>query len=142
MLLELYFTFLRLDLTYGDYQSMLIIAFLTSLVVFAAAIIAKFALGKYKPWYFTAFIATESYFLLAQLFLAFWYRTAISITTFFEPATYVYVIFAVPMIMAYRKMMKKWPMLPWHLVVYVLSLLASLVFWYILIFQYSIFRLV
>ena len=142
MLLETYFTFLRLDLMYGDYKAMLIIAFLTSLVVFAAAVVAKLALGKYKPWYFTAFIATEAYFLVAQLFLAFWYKTAVPVFAFFEPATYVYVIFAVPMAMAYRKMMKKWPMLPWHTVIYALSLLASLVFWYLLIFQYGIFRLV
>ncbi len=142
MLLELYFTFLRLDLVYGDYQSMLIIAFLTSLVAFMAAAIAKLALGRYKPWYLSAFIVTEAYFFLAQLSLAFWYKAAIPVLAFFEPATYVYVIFAVPMIMAYRKIMKRWPMLPWHAVIYALSLLASLVFWYILVFQYGIFRLV
>lgn len=142
MLLEMYFTFLRLDLMYGDYRSMLIIAFLTSLVAFTAAVAAKLVLGKYKPWYFTAFIATEAYFFIAQLFLAFWYKAAIPVFAFFEAATYVYLILSVPMIMAYRRIMERWPMLPWHLVAYLLSLLASLVLWYLLIFQYGIFQLV
>lgn len=143
MLLELYFTFLRLALEYGDYQAMLIIGFLTSLPVFAAAIIAKLAFKKVDfPWYFNAFIATEVYFLLTQIFLAFWYKTGVSLFAFFEPATYIYVIFVVPMIMAYRKIMKKWPVLPWHFLIYVLSFLTSLVFWYFLVFYYAVFALV
>jgi len=121
---------------------MLILGFLTSLFVFAAAVVAKLALEKYNPWYFTAFIATEFYFLLAQLFLAFWYKATIPIFAFFEPATYVYLILVVPMIMAYRKIMKLRPVLPWHLIIYLLTLLASLVFWYIIIFMYAIFQLV
>ena len=142
MLLEIYFTFLRLVMQYGDYQAMLIIAFLTSLVVFTAAAIAKLALKNLKPWWFAAFIATEAYFLLAQTFLAFWYNVEVPIITFFEPATYIFLLFAAPLAMVYRKLMEKWPILPWHLVIYMLSLLGSLVLWYFLVFVYMIFELV
>lgn len=141
MLLELYLTFVRLALQYGDYQAMLIIAFLTSLVAFPLAVGAKLALKNVKPWYFAAFLATEAYFLLAQTFLAFWYRTAISPLTFFEPATYIFIIFAVPMAMVYKKAMARWSFLPWHLVIYLLTLLASLVLWYLLVFQFRILAL-
>ncbi|MFC2174407.1 hypothetical protein ACFLQ2_00870 [archaeon] len=141
MLLEIYFTFLRLPLLYGDYQATLIIAFLSSLVAFAAAVAAKLALKNLKPWYFSAFLATEAYFLLAQTVIAFWYGTAIPILTFFEPATYTFVVFVMPMAMVYRKIMEKWPVLPWHLMIYFLSLLASLVFWYFMVFVFQVFAL-
>ncbi|MCK4327712.1 MAG: hypothetical protein KAW41_04515 [Candidatus Diapherotrites archaeon] len=140
-MIELYFTFFQMVLEYGDYPAMLIMAFLTSLVVFAAAVVAKLALGKVKPWYFSAFLVTEGYFLLAQVFLAFFYSTEIGILTFFEPATYTYLVFVLPMAMAYRKAMEKWPVLPWHFMVYGLSLLASLVFWYFAVFVFGIFAL-
>ena len=142
MLLELYFTFLRLSLNYGDYQAMLIIAFLTSIVAFAVAVGAKLALKSVKPWWFAAFLVTEACFLVAQLFMAFWYGTAIPILTFFVPATYIFVLFVAPMAMVYRKTMEKWPMLPWHFIVYCLSLLASLVFWYFLVFVFTVFAIV
>ena len=141
MLLEIYFTFLRLVMEYGDYRAMLIMAFLTSLPVFALAAITKLALKNLKPWWFAAFLATELYFFLAQLFLAFWYHVQISIIAFFEPATYIFLLFAAPLAMVYRKLMEEWPSLPWHLIIYLLSLLGSLVFWYFLVFVYKIFEL-
>ena len=142
MIIELYFTFFNLVLEYGDFQSMLILAFLTSILVFILATIAKFVLNKFKPWYFISFVVTQIYFLIAQTIFALWYKTPVPILLFFEPATYVYLIFAAPMIMAYRKIMKNWPVLPWHVIMYLLSLLASVVFWYFLIFHYTLFVLV
>ena len=141
MLIELYFTFLRLAMQNGDYQAMLIIAFLTSLLAFGAAVVAKLAMKKVQPWWFAAFIATEVYFLLAQTSLAFWYHVEVPLFAFFEPATYIFLIFAVPLAMVYKKLLEKYPILPWHLVIYLLSLLGSLVLWYFIIYVYKIFEI-
>ncbi len=142
MLLELYLTFVRLALEYGNYQAMLIIAFLCSIVVFVAALVAKLILKNFKPWWFAAFLVNEIYFLLAQLFLAFWYGVDIPLLLFFEPSVYVFLLFVVPMTLVYRKIMAQWSVLPWHLVIFSLSLLASVVFWYFLVFVYGVLVLV
>ena len=142
MLLELYLTFVRMALTYGDYQAMLVIAFLSSLVAFAAAAATMLALKNLKPWWFAAFLATEAWFLLGQTFFAFWYRTAVPPVLFFEPATYVYLLFVVPLAMVYKRVMERWPVLPWHLILYVLSLLGCAVLWYFLVFVFGVLAVV
>jgi hypothetical protein len=142
MLLELYLTFVRLALEYGDYQAMLIIAFLSSLVAFAAAAATMLALKNTKPWWFAAFLATEAWFLAAQTFTAFWYHTAVPLFLFFQPATYVYLLFVVPLAMVYRRVMERWPVLPWHLILYVLTLLGCAVLWYFLVFVFGVLAVV
>ena len=59
MLVELYFTLLNMVMQYGELQTLLIISFLTSVVVFAAAAAAKKALQGKGPWYFTGFMTTR-----------------------------------------------------------------------------------
>ena len=140
-MLELYFTLFQMVLHYGEFQAMLIMAFLLSVLVFAAAVAARQALGGVRPWWLAAFAATEAYFLLAQLVLAFAYSAEVPLLLFFEPATYTFLLFVVPMAMVYRRAMQKWPVLPWHALVYCLSLLASLVFCYFMVYVFAVFAL-
>ena len=142
MLLEMYFTFVRLALQYGDYQAMLVIAFLSSLAVFAVAAVSMLALRGLKPWWFAAFLAAQAWFVAAQVFFAFWYHSAVPLFLFFEPATYIYLLFVVPLAMVYRRVMERWPVLPWHLVLYILSLLGCAVLWYFLVFVFRVLALV
>ena len=144
MLVELYMTFFRLSLEYGEFETMLVAAFMTSLAVFAVVGVTTLVTRKseLKPWWFFAFVLTQLYLFIGQTALAFWYSVEIPTFLFFEPATYTFIVLVLPLTLVYHKVMEKYPILPWHVMQYIFSLLGSLVLWYLLVYFFAVFQFV
>ena len=140
MIVELMIILNQMVAKYGISQTWLIISFLFSIPVFIATVLSSLVIKKIKaPLYFLQFILVQ---LFAFLFLVFelWYYHSIKmqyLTMFFEPATYAFAIFVFPLSQAYQ-LMDSYPMLPWHLMQYLMSLIGSLAFWALLIFVFRI----
>lgn len=131
----------QMAMNYGINQTWLVISFLFSIPVFIGSLFGTWVSKRIKaPLYFVQFILVQ---LFAFLFLLFelWYYKAFEtqyLTLFFEPATYAFVVFVFPLSQAYHKIMDRYPMLPWHLLQYIMSLIGSLTFWAMLIFVFRI----
>jgi hypothetical protein len=140
VLIEACLTLVSLVLTYGEYQAMLVAAFLTSVVAFALSAGTSYALRRLKLRFSIAL-----QFVIVQLFgiafaalemLSYKSFSLAGLFAFFVTATYVYAGLVLPLTLIYQKVMREYEVLPWHFTQYLMALLGSLVFWYFVIFWF------
>ena len=123
-----------------------VLSFITSLIVFAfVALTTLFFRRKNKEanW-FAKLMLTIVYFTIVWIAICIYYGTS-PMEGLSIPLKYgfgVFFLFVLPFSWVYKKLMNKYPMLPWHFVQYLCCLVASLIFWAAVIFYFGIFSLV
>jgi len=148
MLIEAVITINQMVQTYGYQQSWLIMSFLFSIGIFISCIIGSWIINAIKsgfekaPLYFLQFIFVQLFLAAFMIFEALFYSTSITtnlIFSLFEFGTFSFVLFVFPLSQVYHKIMEKYPVLPWHVTMFLISLLGSLVFWALLFFVFGVF---
>lgn len=145
MLIESYLTALFLCISYGKPTCWAIISFITSLIAFAFVVVTTLVLRKNEKQvnWFVKLVLTLTYFILAWVLICLYYGVspAKGLSIPLKYGLGVFFIFVLPFSWVYKKLMKKYPMLPWHFMQYLCCLVASLIFWAIVIFYFNLFFL-
>jgi hypothetical protein len=145
VLREAYWMLFHMAIEYGYENTLFMASFLLSIPVFLASAVGTFVCRyarsylKNAPVYFVSFFITLFYFLILA------YVDFPSEPALFNSVLIVglllYFVFILPFGFVYGKILGRWEVLPWHFVQYCMVLIASLVFWAVLIYYFKIFEL-
>ncbi|MCD4740328.1 hypothetical protein K8R43_04000 [archaeon] len=142
MLLELFLTLFYTCSEYGKLSCWAITSFLTSIIVFIVVAITSYYFKKIKKEFnwLLRLVLLEIYLFLAWIFV--FITSGVTPQAFQVPLLYGLAIFflaVTPATLAYQKLLKKYPMLPWHLLQFLLCLIASAAFWGTIFFVFGLF---
>lgn len=145
MLIETYLTGFFTCMYYGKFLCWLIISFITSILVFVATVLPSYYFRKKKKEFnwLIRLVLVEAYLILAWVF--FLITAGVSLHAFSVPILYGLAIFflvVTPLTKLYQKIMKDYPMLPWHFTQYLTCFLATLIFWAVMVFFFNLFDVV